>query len=66
MVHKESHGGRAAGLAASRVSRALPGTSCSQACGQALGTNASPSEARLVPCSGEPSVMTSRALAAPS
>ena len=67
VVQIDSHGSRrpTAAAASSRTS-ALPGASCRQATGQASGANATALPASVVPRSGEPSVTTRRALAAPS
>jgi hypothetical protein len=67
VVHSDSHGGRSlAGESPSEESSELPGTSCSHATGHSPGTNVSPSAARFVPCSGDPSVMIRAARAPPS
>ena len=67
MVQIDSHGSRrpTPAVASSRTS-ALPGASWRQATGQASGANATALPASVVPRSGEPSVTTRRALAAPS
>ena len=67
VVHSDIQRGReGAGAASSWASRLLPGTSCWHAAGHAPGTNPSAPAAIFAPWYGEPSVITRRALAAPS